>query len=157
MTDTRDSEPAPCSDIDPADLIDQGLDPEMFHDLQEVTREVISDRSCCKVAVVEEECSRCSNRIFGIRLLGDGPELMQHIKWMVYDTYEAIYEDPRSVQHVDMGQHIVELGQEAVVELCKSLLLAAGFAHNDAEKGADKRSKQDIWTQVFGPEFTDGD
>lgn len=155
MTNTRDSEPASCRDIDPADLLDQGLDPEMYHDLREVTQEVISDRSCCKIAVVEEECSRCSNRIFGIRLLGDVQELMQHIKWMVYDTYEAFYEDPRSIQHVDMGLHMIELGQEALVELLTALLLAAGFARNDVENGTDKRPKQEIWTQVLGSEFTD--
>ena len=153
MKDTRDSEPVPCRDIDPAELFEQGLAPEAYHDLQEV----ISDRSCCKIAVIEEECSRCSARISGLQILGDAPELMQNLKEMINDVYEAFYEDPRSVQYVDMDQHMAELGQEALTELFKSLQLAAGRGCKDAEDRTGKRSKQEIWAQILGSEFTDAD
>ncbi|MFC6720233.1 hypothetical protein [Halobacteriaceae bacterium SHR40] len=157
MKDTRDSEPVPCRDIDPAELFEQGLAPEAYHDLQEVTREVISDRSCCKIAVIEEECSRCSARISGLQILGGAPELMQNLKEMINDVYEAFYDDPRSVQHVDMDQHMAELGQEALTELFKSLQLAAGRGCKDAKDGTGKRAKQEVWAQILGPEFVDAD
>lgn len=157
MKDTRNSDQVPCRDIDPAELFEQGVAPEAYHNLQEVTQDVISDRSCCKIAVIEEQCSRCSAKIFGLRILGDVPDLIQTLKEMIYDVYEAFYEDPRSVQHVDLGEHMVELGQDALIELFKSLQLAAGLGREDAEDGTDKRSKQEILAQILGPEYANGD
>lgn len=157
MKDTRDPEAVPCRDIDPAELFKQGLAPEVYHDLREVTQEMISDHPCCKIVFIEEQCSRCSTKIPGIKILGDVPESMQNFKWMIYDVYEAFYEDPRSVQHVSMGQHTVELGQEAVIGLFKSLKLAAGLARKDTEGGAGKRSKKETWARILGPEFADAE
>jgi hypothetical protein len=52
---------------------------------------------------------------------------------------------------------MAELGQEALVELFKSLQLAAGLGGQDAEDGTGKRSKQEVWAQILGPEFVDAD
>jgi hypothetical protein len=157
MTDATDSEPVSCRDIDPAVLFEQGLAPEAYHDLREVTQEVISERSCCKIAVIEEECSRCSARISGLRILGDGPKLLRDIKEMINDVYEALYDEPRSVQYVNMGQLIVEFEQDAVLEVFKSLQLAAALGSRDAEDGNSKRSKQEICARILGQDFGDDD
>lgn len=157
MTDTCNSDQVPCRDIDPAELFKQGVAAEAYHNLQEETQEVISDRSCCKIAVIEEQCSRCSAKIVGLKILGDVPELMQTLKEMIYDVYEAFYEDPRPVQHVDMGLHMAELGKDALIELFKSLQLAAGLGSEDAENETGNRSKQETLAQILGPEYANGD
>lgn len=157
MTDTHDSDAVPCRDIDPAELFEQGLSPEVYHDLREVTQEVISDRSGGKIVFIEEQCSRCSTRIPGIGIFGNVPESMQTIKSIIYEVYEAFYQNPRDAQYVSMGQQMVELGHEAVTELFKSLLLAAGLGHKDAENATGKRSKPEVWAQILGSEFAGAD
>jgi hypothetical protein len=157
MTDANDSEAVPCRDIDPADLFEEGLSPEGYHDLQEVTQEVISDRCTCKIVFTAEKCSRCSARITGIRIRGDVPELVYDLEWVINDLYGALYDNPRSVQYVDLAQELFELGPEAVIELNEALLLAAGIAKKDAEDGTAKRSKHEICVRVLGQEFVAAD
>jgi len=103
MKDTGDSEPVPCRDIDPADLFKEGLSPRTYHNFQEQTQEVISDHSSCKIVFIAEKCSRCSARVTGIKIRGDVPELVHDLEWVITDVYEALYDDSRSVQYVDMA------------------------------------------------------
>lgn len=157
MTDANDSEAVSCRDIDPVDLFEQGVAPGAYHDLQEVAQELTSDRSSCKIVFIEEKCSRCSAKISGLRFRGDGPELVHNLKWVISDVYEAFYEDPRPVQFVAMTPPMVELGQDAVMELSRSLQLAAVLGSEDAGDGTSKRSKQEIRARILGPDFADAE
>lgn len=157
MKDTGGSEPVPCRDIDPADLFEEGLSPEVYHDLQEITQEVISDRCICKIVLTAEKCSRCSVRITGISIRGDVPELVYNLEWVINVLCGALYNNPRPVQYVDIAQELLELGLEAVIELNEALLLAAGIAKRDAEDGTAKRSKHEICVRVLGQEFIAAD
>ncbi|ELY39890.1 hypothetical protein C496_14471 [Natronorubrum tibetense GA33] len=152
MTNTHDSESVQCRDIDHEKLFEQGIAPEAYHDFQEVAQGLISVQTCCEIGYIEERCSRCSARFSGLQILGDVPKSMQDLKWITDDVYDTFYEDPRPVHHVAMGPDVLELGQEAVMELFKLLQLTAGLAREDKEDGTGKRSKQDLWARVLGPE-----
>ncbi|GAB7020280.1 hypothetical protein JCM18750_31410 [Halostagnicola bangensis] len=82
---------------------------------------------------------------------------MQDLKWITDDVYDTFYEHPRPVHHVAMGPDVIELGQEAITELFKLLQLTAGLAREDKEDGTGKRSKQDLWARVLGPEYANTD
>jgi len=155
MTDANDSKAVPCRDIDPVDLFEKGVSPRAYHNLEEQTQEVISDRSSCKVVFVAEKCSRCSARVSGIKIRGDVPELVHDLEWVITDVYEALYDDSRSIQFVDMAQDLFELGPDAVIELYGSLQLAVRLAYKDAEDGTSKRSKQEVRVRILGTDFLD--
>jgi len=148
MKDTGDSEAVPCRDIDPAKLFEQGVAPEAYHNLREVTEELITDCSSFKIILIEEQCSRCSAKFSGLHIRGDVSRVMQDLKWSVNEVYEACFEESRSVQYVDIGQQMVALEPDEVLELFKSLQLAASLAREDAGDESGKRSKQEIWAQI---------
>lgn len=157
MIEKDNTEAKPCSDIDPADLMEQDLAPRQYHDLSEVNRDVVTDLSFCEIAFIEEECSRCAARLPGLLILGDPPGSLQEIKLMLYNVYEPFYANPRSVEYVDMDAQFAELDPETTIEIFKSVMVAAVLGSEDAENGTSKRSKQDLWTWILGPEYADAD
>jgi hypothetical protein len=49
-----------------------------------------------------------------------------------------------------MGQQMAELEPDEILELFKSIQLAALLAREDAGNESSKRSKQEIWAQILG-------
>ncbi|WP_340099088.1 hypothetical protein [Salinibaculum salinum] len=147
----------PCKDIETADLFEQNLAPEVYHDLTEVRRDVVTDLSFCEIEFIEEECSRCGTRIPGLMINGDPPKSLQEFKIMLHNVYEPFYGNPRSVEYVDMDTRLAESSPEATIEIFKSVMFAAALGSEDAENETGKRSKQALWTQILGPEYTDDD
>lgn len=145
----------PCKDIESAELLEQNLAPEVYHDLTEVHRDVVTDLSFCEIEFIEEECSRCATRIPGLMLSGDPPGSLQELKLMLYAVYEPFYGNPRSVEYVDMDTRFAEPNPEATIEIFKSIMLAAVLGSEDTENETGKRSKQALWTKILGPESTD--
>jgi len=147
----------PCKDIEPAELLEQNLSPEMYHDLTEVTRDVVTELSFCEIEFIEEECSRCATRIPGLLIAGDPPGSLQELKLILYDVYEPFYANPRSVEYVGPDLQFAESDPEAIIQIFNSVMFAALLGSEDAENGACKRSKQEVWTKILGPEYTDAD
>lgn len=146
----------PCKDIEPAELLEQNLAPEVYHDLTEVHRDVVTDLSFCEVEFIEEECSRCSTRIPGLLISGDPPGSVQKLKLMLYNVYEPFYANPQSVEYVDMDTQFAESKPDVTIDIFKLVMLAAALGSNDAENETGKRSKQALWTRILGPESTAG-
>jgi hypothetical protein len=144
-----------CKDIETAELLEQNLFPEVYHDLTEVHRDGVTDLSFCQIEFIEEECSRCAARLPGLMISGDPPGSLQELKLMLYDVYEPFYANPRSIEYVDMDTQFAESDPEATVEIFKSVMFAAALGSEDAENETGKRSKQALWTKILGPESTD--
>lgn len=145
----------PCKDIETAKLLEQDIFPEVYHDLTEVHRDVVTDLSFCEVEFIEEECSRCATRIPGLMISGDQPGSLQELKLMLHAVYEPFYANPRSVEYVDMDTRFAESNPEATIEIFKSVMLAAVLGSEDAENETGKRSQQALWTRIRSPEYAD--
>lgn len=147
----------PCKDIEAEKLLEQNLSPEVYHDLTEVNRDVVTDLPSCEIEFIEEECSRCAIRIPGLLISGDPPGSFQELKLILYAVYESFYANPRSVEYVGPDLRFAESGPEAIIQIFKSVMFAAALGSEDAENETGKRSKQEIWTKILGPEYTDAD
>lgn len=155
MVDQSNNEMPTCRDIEDEAFLQAYGFSEEYHDFQEVDRKFITEVGVCEVLLVVEECSLCSARLPGVVVSGDAPAQMQTYKQLLYDVYEAFYEDPQSHEYIALSKGLANVSFNMQMTIQSELSTVIELGRDDAERGVAKQSEVELWTQVLGQEFGD--
>lgn len=157
MIDQDNNKATTCEDVDSEELLQEFAITEELHSFKEAKEQSITDLHFCEVVFVEEECSYCSARLRGVRITGDPPQKMRQYKRLIYELYEAFYENPRSHDHITLsgGFANADIKMQMVMQTEISRVIKLGY--DDAQDSSAKQSEQKIWTQILGPEHAGND
>jgi hypothetical protein len=153
MTNEKDESVRTCQDIRPEYELLPDMYSEEFHEFEVSNNRSIAELDSCKVLFIEEECSLCGKRANSLVVTGETPQKMQEYKHLIYDVYEAFYENPQSYGQTGFSGPVLRDRMSVHMEIMSTLDEVNRMARDDAESGVEKQSAQEIWAETLGPEY----
>lgn len=157
MTNEKDAPPRTCQDLGPKYELLPDMYSEDFHEFEFSNRQLIADIASCEVIFLKEDCSLCGKGRDQLVVSGNAPRKMREYKRLIYAVYEAFYAHPRSYGQTGFSGPIRRESVSMHLEIKSTFDEVTGMACDDAEGGAQKRSKREIWRKTLGPEYANDD
>lgn len=138
-----------CTELDFEDGVPQAASVTALHEYREVEQSLCLDIHKCAVYDITLECRDCSMTRDDVEIVGSKPRTAPAFNQVVYDLYESLYENPRSIPYYIL--QVIAPAEEARFRerLAEFLAEAVDLGCRDAENDQDKRTRREVLEVVL--------